>query len=141
VLSLRRSIESSGAEVIIESLPTVRGDVTAIGQVFSNLISNALKYLQPGRPGRIAIGGESTDDVAHYWIRDNGAGIAASSQPRLFQVFQRFHPHLASGEGMGLAIVKRIIERHGGKMWAESEEGVGTTFHMNLPTSTSMRQE
>jgi signal transduction histidine kinase len=141
VLSLRRSIESSGAEVIIESLPTVRGDVTAIGQVFSNLISNALKYLQPGRPGRIAIGGESTNGLAHYWIRDNGAGIAASSQPRLFQVFQRFHPHLASGEGMGLAIVKRIIERHGGKLWAESEEGVGTTFHMHFPTSTGMRQE
>jgi signal transduction histidine kinase len=141
VLSLRRSIESSGAEVIVESLPTVTGDVTAIGQVFSNLISNALKYLQPGRPGRIAIGGETTDRVAHYWVRDNGAGIAASSQPRLFQVFQRFHPHLASGEGMGLAIVKRIVERHGGKMWAESEEGVGTTFHVHLPTSTGMRQE
>lgn len=133
VLSLRQSIESSGAEVIVEALPAVRGDVTAMGQVFSNLLSNALKYLQPGRPGRIAIGGESTDGIAHYWIRDNGAGIAASSQRRLFQVFQRFHPNLATGEGMGLAIVKRIIERQGGKVWAESEEGVGTTFHMNLP--------
>jgi signal transduction histidine kinase len=134
VLSLRQSVESSSAAVIIEALPAVRGDVTALGQVFSNLISNALKYLQPGRPGRIVIGGESADGAAHYWIRDNGAGIAASSQRRLFQVFQRFHPNLASGEGMGLAIVKRIIERHGGKVWAESEEGVGTTFHFSLPT-------
>ena len=141
VMSLRQSIATSGAEVVVESLPAIRGDLTAIGQVFSNLISNALKYLQPGRPGRIVVGGQMTDGLARFWVRDNGAGIAASSQQRLFQVFQRFHPNLASGEGMGLAIVKRIIERHGGKIWAESEEGVGTTFHFNLPAPIVARQE
>jgi len=141
VMSLRQSIAMSGAEVLVESLPAVHGDVTAIGQVFSNLISNAIKYLQPGRPGRIAVGGQTIDGHAHYWVRDNGAGIAASAQRRLFQVFQRFHPNLASGEGMGLAIVKRIVERHGGKIWAESEEGVGTTFHIALPASNGSRQE
>lgn len=140
VLSLRQSIDSGNTELDIETLPSVRGDVTALGQVFSNLISNALKYLQPGRPGHIVIGGEKTDGLVHYWIRDNGAGIAASSQRRLFQVFQRFHPKLASGEGMGLAIVKRIIERHGGKVWAESEEGVGTTFHLSLPSAAQRRE-
>ena len=88
--------------------------------------------MQPGRPGRIVVGGEASGGVAHYWVRDNGAGIPASSQRRLFQVFQRFHPELAAGEGMGLAIVKRIVERHGGKVWAESVEGAGTTFHINL---------
>ncbi len=141
VMSLRQSIAMSGAEVLIETLPAVHGDVTAIGQVFSNLISNAIKYLQPGRPGRIAVGGETIDGHAHYWVRDNGAGIAASAQRRLFQVFQRFHPNLAGGEGMGLAIVKRIVERHGGKIWAESEEGVGTTFHFELPAYNGTRQE
>jgi signal transduction histidine kinase len=141
ILSLRQSIESSGAEVVMERMPEVTGDVTAIGQVFSNLISNALKYLQPGRPGRIVIGGERTGDTAHYWIRDNGSGISTSAQRRLFYVFQRFHPHLAPGEGMGLAIVKRIIERQGGSVWAESEEGVGTTFHLSLSAPIGMRRE
>jgi signal transduction histidine kinase len=120
--------------VTVDALPGALGDVTAIGQVFSNLISNALKYQQPGRPGRIGIGGKYEDGVAHYWVRDNGVGIPASAEQRLFQVFQRFHPDLAPGEGMGLAIVKRIVERHGGKVWAEGEEGVGTTFNVTLPS-------
>jgi light-regulated signal transduction histidine kinase (bacteriophytochrome) len=140
VMSLHQTIDGSGAAVIVETLPVITADATAIGQVFSNLISNALKYLQPGRPGRIVIGGELAGEVTHYWVRDNGAGIATSAQPRLFQVFQRFHPTLASGEGMGLAIVKRLIERHGGRVWVESEEGVGTTFHLQLPTISRARQ-
>jgi len=141
VMSLRQTIDASGAEVIVDAMPVIMGDVTAIGQVFSNLISNAVKYLQPGRPGHIVVGGESLGDVAHYWVRDNGAGIAASAQPRLFRVFQRFHPTMASGEGMGLAIVKRLIERHGGRVWAEIEEGVGSTFHMEFPTTGGAREE
>jgi len=141
ILSLRQSIESSGAEVVVGPLPAVVADTTAIGQVFSNLISNALKYLQPGRPGRLRIGGESSGGSVHYWVGDNGVGIPESSQRRLFQVFQRFHPELAPGEGMGLAIVKRIVERHGGKVWAESEQGVGTTFHVTLPASIDASKE
>jgi PAS domain S-box-containing protein len=141
VMSLHQTIDGSGAEVIVDALPVITGDVTAIGQVFSNLISNAVKYLQPGRPGQIVVGGEKLGSVVHYWVRDNGAGIAASAHPRLFQVFQRFHPTLASGEGMGLAIVKRLIERHGGRVWAETEEGVGSTFHMELPTTGGAKEE
>jgi signal transduction histidine kinase len=135
ILSLRQVIQKSGAAVIAEPMPSIRGDCTALGQVFSNLISNALKYLKPGRAGRILIGGEIANGLAHYWVRDNGVGIPSSAQRRLFQVFQRFHPHLASGEGMGLAIVKSIVERHGGKVWAESEEAHGTTFHVELPAA------
>jgi PAS domain S-box-containing protein len=141
ISSLRQMIQNSGAEVIAEALPSIQGDITAIGQVFSNLISNALKYSKPGRPGRIVVGGQISNELAHYWVRDNGAGIAASAQQRLFQVFQRFHPDLASGDGMGLAIVKRIVERHGGRVWAESEEGVGTTFHVELPAAGDARPE
>jgi signal transduction histidine kinase len=133
IASLRKIIEGGGAEVVRQALPSLNADITAIGQVFSNLISNALKYAKPGRPARIVVGGETSNGLAHYWVRDNGAGIPASARPRLFQVFQRFHPDLASGDGMGLAIVKRIVEHHGGRVWAESEEGVGTTFHVELP--------
>jgi signal transduction histidine kinase len=74
-------------------------------------------------------------------VRDNGAGISASGKRRLFQAFQRFHPDLASGDGMGLAIVKRTVERHGGRVWAESEEGVGTTFHVELPAACTARPQ
>ena len=136
LLSLQQSIATSGAKVSVDALPSALGDTTAIGQVFANLIGNALKYLQPGQTGHIEVGGEVGDGFAHYWVRDNGAGIPASAQARLFQVFQRFHPQLASGEGMGLAIVKRIVERHGGRIWATSDEGVGATFHVTLPAVT-----
>jgi signal transduction histidine kinase len=71
--------------------------------------------------------------MVHYWISDNGVGIPASALPRLFQVFQRFHPKLADGDGIGLASVRRLVERHGGTVWAESEAGRGTTFHFTLP--------
>jgi signal transduction histidine kinase len=131
--SLKQSIDRAGATVSVKALPNATGDSTAIGQVFSNLIGNAVNFLQPGRPGLIEIGGEREDTSSHYWVRDNGAGIPASAERRLFQVFQRFHPELARGEGMGLAIVKRIVERHGGKVWVQSQEGVGTTFHLTLP--------
>jgi signal transduction histidine kinase len=138
--SLRQSIAASGATVsVAASLPTALGDATAIGQVFSNLIANALSYLRSGTPGVIEIGGEANGSVAHYWVRDNGVGIGASAQPRLFQVFQRFHPHMAPGEGMGLAIVKRVIERHGGQVRAQSKEGAGTTFHVTLPAAAGTK--
>jgi PAS domain S-box-containing protein len=130
--SMRSSIDSSGAQVTVGEIPNAYGDATALGQVLANLIGNALKYLQPGRPGQIEVGGQAEDSVPHFWVRDNGAGIPESAKPRLFQVFQRFHPSLAAGEGMGLAVVKKIVERHGGTIWAEGEEGVGTTFHFTL---------
>lgn len=140
LLSLRKSIQSADATIEVDTLPSAIGDVTGIGQVFANLISNALKYVYPGRAAQIRIGGQIENGMAHYWVADNGAGIAESSQPRLFNVFQRFHPHLASGEGMGLAIVKRVVERHRGKVWAESAEGVGTTFHVHLPVCAATRR-
>ena len=140
VASLRQSIAASGATVsVAASLPTALGDATAIGQVFSNLIENALHYLRSGTPGVIEIGGETSGSVAHYWVRDNGVGIGASALPRLFQVFQRFHPHMAPGEGMGLAIVKRVIERHGGQVRAQSKAGAGTTFHVTLPAAAGTK--
>jgi signal transduction histidine kinase len=136
---LRGSIAQSGVKIEVGELPDVQGDLTAVGQVFTNLISNAIKYLKPGRPGEIEIDGREEAEMCHFWVRDNGAGLSPNAQRRIFQVFQRFHPELAPGEGMGLAIVKRVVERHGGKTWVESQEGVGTTFHITLPNARGRR--
>ena len=136
--SLQSSIQASGAKVTLGVLPPALGDATAVSQVFANLISNAVKYLAKERPGAIEVGGESDGALSRYWVRDNGAGIPESARPRLFQVFQRFHPALAPGEGMGLAIVKRVVERHGGQVRAESAEGGGTIFHLSLPAAPAV---
>ncbi len=136
--SLRQSIDSSRVRVKVTPLPSAAGDATAIGQILSNLIGNALNYLDPERDGVIEVSGAVEGTMAHYCVRDNGVGIPRSAQHRLFQVFQRFHPTRAPGEGMGLAIVKRIVERHRGAVWAESEDGMGTTFHVTLPRATAV---
>jgi PAS domain S-box-containing protein len=133
VATFQQQITEAGAEVKVGGLPSVKADMTALGQVFSNLIGNSLKYRSPERSLKLEVGGAIEEGVVHYWVRDNGLGIAEVSKSRLFQVFQRFHPQQAQGEGMGLAIAHRIVERHGGRIWAESREGEGTTFHFSLP--------
>jgi len=133
IATLKQMASEAGASVRVRSLPPVSADVTALGQVFSNLIANSIKYRNPERPLEVEIGGEIEGPSVRYWVRDNGLGVPESGKSRLFQVFQRLHPAAAPGEGMGLAIVHRIVERHGGKIWAESEEGRGTTFFFLLP--------
>ena len=135
--SQRREISHCHAEVKVESLPNALGDAGAIEQVFANLLTNAVKYLSPERPGKIVVGAVDPDS-AHspsntYFVRDNGLGIPEMGQEKLFRAFERLHPRVADGEGMGLAIAKRIIERHGGKIWAESSPGEGSTFFVTLP--------
>jgi light-regulated signal transduction histidine kinase (bacteriophytochrome) len=133
VATFQQLITEAGAEVEVGYLPSVTADATALGQVFSNLIGNALKYRSPQRPLKIEVGGQVEGAIVHYWVRDNGLGIPEFGKAKLFQVFQRFHLQQAEGEGMGLAIAHRIVERHGGKIWAVSQEGEGTTFHFSLP--------
>ena len=115
----------------------VWGDPTALEQVFANLIGNAVNYLDPPREGRIEIGTTPAPPGVHslriFYVRDNGLGIPAVALPRLFNAFQRLHGNVAAGEGIGLALVRRVVERHGGRVWAESREGVGTTFYLSLP--------
>ncbi len=132
--NFQQSIEAAGAEIEMHELPAATADFTALGQVFSNLIGNCLKYRSPERKLKIEIGGQSGGEMLHYWVRDNGLGIPESGRARLFQVFQRLHPKQAEGEGMGLAIAHRIVERHGGKIWAENNQGHGATFHFSLPS-------
>jgi PAS domain S-box-containing protein len=131
--ALHRPIEDAGARVRVGALPGAVADVTAVGQVFANLITNAVKFVAPDRAPLIEIGGEVTGHCAKYWVRDNGIGIPPQAQPRLFQVFQRFHPTIAPGDGIGLATVRRLVERQGGTVWAESTTRVGSTFHFTLP--------
>jgi signal transduction histidine kinase len=138
--SLRSSIVDTRTEFMLKELPPVRGDVTALGQVFANLIVNALKYHHPGRSPRIEIGGQLEGDRVRYWVADNGAGIPGAVQHRVFQVFQRFHPERVGGEGMGLAIAKRVVERHGGTITFESEEGTGTKFILMLPAAVAREE-
>jgi signal transduction histidine kinase len=128
-------------EVRASELPPCLGDATAIEQLFANLIGNALKYLAADRKGEIEVGAVPTttdaDEVVPtqtYYIKDNGLGISAAYHEKIFQAFQRVHPAHAPGEGMGLAIVRRIVQRHGGRVWVESLEGQGSTFFITLPT-------
>ncbi len=135
--AMRSTVEQRGAEVTAGDLPPAWGDPTALDQVFANLIGNALNYLDPARPGRIEIGARALGAPGApitYWVRDNGLGIAAGHQAKLFVAFQRLHGDLAPGEGIGLALTRRIVERHGGKIWVESLEGAGSTFLLTLPT-------
>ena len=135
--AMQVSIRSKRARVVVHDLPSVWGDPTALEQVFANLVGNAINYLDPAREGRVEIGTTPSPPGVHslriFYVRDNGLGIPAVAIPRLFNAFQRLHGNVATGEGIGLALVRRVVERHGGRVWAESTEGVGTTFYLSLP--------
>lgn len=138
--AMRGSLEQKRAIATAGELPSAWGDPTALEQVFGNLLSNAVNYLDPARPGRIEIGGEpGPGDAVTYWVRDNGLGIPAAYRDKLFVAFQRLHGNVAPGEGIGLALVRRVIERHGGKIRVESEEGAGTTFILTVPGAGDSR--
>jgi signal transduction histidine kinase len=119
----------------VQDLPPCWGDPTAVEQIFANLIGNAVNYLNPQRPGKIEISSIAEEPgLRTYYVRDNGLGIPADHLPKVFVAFQRLHPNIAEGEGIGLALVRRIVERHGGRIWVESTVGEGSTFFVALPT-------
>jgi signal transduction histidine kinase len=130
---LRPAIEEKGAAVTRDELPTVWADRTQLGQVFQNLISNALKFCDREAP-RVHVGarGEGADWV--FSVRDNGIGIAAEDSERIFLIFQRLHTRARyPGTGIGLAVCKKVVERHGGRIWVESQPGKGSVFFFTLP--------
>lgn len=134
--TMQHQINESGVELVIEELPDCQGDTSQIHQVFTNLLDNALKYLDPEKRGRIRISGRREDGTSIYSVEDNGIGIDPGHKEKVFEIFHRLNPEGAiRGEGIGLTIVKRIIDRHGGKIWVDSEAGKGTTFHIVLPSA------
>lgn len=134
--NLQTAIDESGAVIELDALPTILADRDQMLRLFQNLIGNAFKYRDPERPPRIAVRALRETDAWVIAIADNGIGIAPKQIGRLFQVFQRLHPRNrhAGGYGIGLALCRRIVERHGGAIWVESEgEGKGSTFRFRLP--------
>jgi PAS domain S-box-containing protein len=132
VSALEFQVKSSGATITISALPSCFGDKAQIGQVFSNLV-DSIKYLDPGRPGTIGITGSSNSDQSEYCVEDNGIGIAPEHREKIFEIFHRLNPTATKGEGLGLSIVKRILDKHGGTIRTESEKGKGSKFIISVP--------
>ena len=118
----------------IGELPPAIGDRSLLREVWANLISNARKYSAKNPQPMIAIEGKELPHELKYWIQDNGVGFDMAHAPKLFRVFERLHAaHEFEGSGAGLAIVERIVRRHGGRAWAQSESDKGATFFFTLP--------
>lgn len=139
LVDLEASIEESGAEFAIEPLPTVNADPDQLRLLFDNLLGNAIKFRADAAP-RIGIRSRRIDGGWELSVSDNGIGIEARDRAAIFDVFRRLHPEFP-GSGIGLAIAKKIAERHGGRLWVESEPGVGSTFRFTLPASEKVDEE
>jgi signal transduction histidine kinase len=131
--NLESAIRESKAQVTSDALPSVSGDQTQLLQVIQNLIANGIKYRSERTP-KIHVSAEENDNEWVFSVRDNGIGIAPQYAQRIFRIFQRLHSRREySGTGIGLAVCKKIIERHGGRIWVESEPEEGSTFFFTLP--------
>jgi light-regulated signal transduction histidine kinase (bacteriophytochrome) len=133
---MQYAIDESNAEISHGFLPTVNADPDQMVNVFQSLIDNAIKFKKPDEPPRIHIS-VRTDKERYEWVFsvcDNGIGMEKQYTDRIFEVFKRLHPiGEYEGVGIGLAVVKRVIDRHGGRVWVESSFGVGSSFYFTLP--------
>jgi PAS domain S-box-containing protein len=132
ITNLRAAIEESGAAITWDPLPTVEGDEMQLAQVFQNLMGNALKF-RGARPPRIHVGATQDNGAWQLTVADNGIGIEPQYFERIFMLFQRLHTMGEyPGTGIGLAICKKVVERHGGRIWVSSTPGEGSQFHFTL---------
>jgi PAS domain S-box-containing protein len=136
--TLTHQLESRNVAVTVGDLPDIVADRTAMEQVFGNLLDNAVKYLEPGRPGVIAVTAEERDGETVFRVQDNGRGMAQEDIPKAFEIFRRVGKQDVPGEGMGLAYVKALVRGMGGRIWCQSEPGNGTTFHITVPQERTM---
>jgi len=128
------TIDEAGATVTCDALPVVQADATQMRQLFQNLVANALKFQRPGVAPQVHVSAAQNGGVWTFAVRDNGIGIEPQYLDRIFVLFQRLHTRADyPGTGIGLAICKKIVERHGGRIWVESEVDRGTTFRFTLP--------
>ena len=131
--TLAEAPQQSGASVTIGPLPEIWGNQAQLGQVFLHLLDNAIKFRAPGRPLIIAIAAERHENEWVFGVTDNGIGFDGSEQD-IFEIFRQLHPRgRYGGQGLGLAICRRIIHDHGGRIWAESAVGRGSSFHFSIP--------
>jgi signal transduction histidine kinase len=130
--TLAHQIEGRQVSVTVGSLPTVVADRTSMEQIMGNLLNNVVIYLDPGRPGEIEVTAERDGDETTFRVRDNGCGIAEEDMDKVFAPFRRAGKQDVPGEGVGLAYVQTLVRRHGGRIWCESELGVGTTFTFTI---------
>jgi two-component system sensor histidine kinase/response regulator len=137
VVSGNRALEPDReVDVEIDTLPNCNGDPSLMEQVFANLVSNAFKFTRKRHPAKVTIGCKQDARELVYFVRDNGAGFDPGYAHKLFGVFQRLHSTKDfDGTGIGLSIVHRIVQRHGGRVWAEGEVGKGATFFVSVPHS------
>jgi signal transduction histidine kinase len=132
--NLKVAIEECGAIIIHDQLPTLMADETQLTRLLQNLIGNAIKFHQKDTPPQVHIGVEHADGEWTFSVRDNGIGIDSGDFERVFMIFQRLHSREEyKGTGIGLAVCKKIVERHGGRIWVESEPGEGSTFYFTVP--------
>jgi light-regulated signal transduction histidine kinase (bacteriophytochrome) len=131
--NLTTALQETGAVVTHDPLPTVMADAVQLGQLLQNLLANALKFRGPD-PLRVHIAAQRQGDEWIFSVQDNGIGIAPEHQERIFSIFQRLHRREEfPGTGLGLALCKKIAERHGGRIWVESAPGRGSTFYFSIP--------
>jgi light-regulated signal transduction histidine kinase (bacteriophytochrome) len=130
--NLQVAVQEKSARLTHDPLPAVMADENQLVQLLQNLCANALKFCKDRTP-QVHVGVKRVDGMYVFSVRDNGIGIAPQHQQRIFQIFQQLHSHDEyEGTGIGLAVCKRIVERHGGKLWVESQVGEGATFYFTL---------
>ena len=132
IANLAAAVDSSGARITYAGLPEIMAD-PSLEQVFQNLISNAMKYSREGVPPEIEISARSDGDAWIFAVRDNGIGIDPLQMGNVFRIFRRLHGREIPGNGIGLALSKRIVEAHGGSIWVESAPNLGSTFYFRIP--------
>lgn len=131
--ALQAAIAESGATVEVGPLPSVRADPGQLAQLFQNLIGNALKFRDPARAPLIRITASREGSFWTFRVEDNGIGVDPQYFEKVFIIFERLHGHDVPGTGIGLALCRKIVGRHGGRIWIESEKGRGTTMFFTLP--------
>jgi PAS domain S-box-containing protein len=137
--ALSYELEQAGATVNVAPLPNCEGDAVLLARVFENLINNAVKYRDLSRPLQIRISAQVKQGNAIYCVEDNGVGIAANELERVFELFHRVGRNAAPGDGVGLTTVRAIVTRHGGRVWVESDPGIGSRFYVRLPRRSGAR--